>query len=254
MSRPSIQPSSRRRCRKAPTNGLQIVGVVAPRNPIVGDLPGCCARAASGHATAVPPSSVMNSRRPMSNMAVSSPPSACRAQPATVRPVSLMGGPELYELKVASIYPNWGAVLPPSGEADIARRSPRCHRSDCRHWRNGIYGMSGGGRSLRLDARELDHLGPFVGLGCNESAELGGAKNHWDGADIAEPRPDVRRSQPGIDLAVEPFDDLHWRAGGRAETVPGPRLVSRQRLGDGRHVRQHVESLAARHRERRQAA
>src|SRR5262245_61936870 len=41
-------------------------------------------------------------------------------------------------------------------------------------------------RSLRLDARELDHLGPFLGFGCNESAELGGAKNHWDGADIAE--------------------------------------------------------------------
>src|SRR5262245_65147263 len=39
-------------------------------------------------------------------------------------------------------------------------------------------------RSLRLDARELDHLGPFLGFGCNESAELGGAKNHWDGADI----------------------------------------------------------------------
>src|SRR5262249_43394703 len=91
-------------------------------------------------------------------------------------------------------------------------------------------------RSLRLDARELDHLGPFLGFGCNESAELGGAKNHWDGADIVEPRPDVRRSQPGIDLAVEPFDDLHWRAGGRADPGPGPRLVSRQRLDDGRHV------------------
>src|SRR5262252_6148578 len=84
-------------------------------------------------------------------------------------------------------------------------------------------------RSLRLDARELDHLAPFLGFGCNESAELGGAKNHWDGADIAEPRPDVRRSQPGIDLAVEPFDDLHWRAGGRAEPDPGPRLVSSRR-------------------------
>ena len=52
-------------------------------------------------------------------------------------------------------------------------------------------------RSLRLDARELDHLGPFLGFGCNESAKVGGTKNHWDGADIAEPRPDVRRSQPG---------------------------------------------------------
>jgi len=31
-------------------------------NPITG-IAGCCARATSGHATAVPPSSVMNSRR-----------------------------------------------------------------------------------------------------------------------------------------------------------------------------------------------
>jgi hypothetical protein len=32
---------------------------------MVGNLAGCCARAASGHATAAPPSSVMNSRRLM---------------------------------------------------------------------------------------------------------------------------------------------------------------------------------------------
>ena len=34
------------------------------RNPITG-IAGCCARAASGHAAAAPPSSVMNSRRLM---------------------------------------------------------------------------------------------------------------------------------------------------------------------------------------------
>ena len=30
---------------------------------MIGSFPGCCARAASGHAAAAPPSSVMNSRR-----------------------------------------------------------------------------------------------------------------------------------------------------------------------------------------------
>jgi hypothetical protein len=30
---------------------------------MVGSFPGCCARAASGHAAATPPSSVMNSRQ-----------------------------------------------------------------------------------------------------------------------------------------------------------------------------------------------
>ena len=36
--------------------------VVAPKKPMVGTFPACCARAASGHAAA-PPSSVMTSRR-----------------------------------------------------------------------------------------------------------------------------------------------------------------------------------------------
>ena len=39
-----------------------VSGDVALRNPITG-IAGCCARAASGHAAAAPPSSVMNSRR-----------------------------------------------------------------------------------------------------------------------------------------------------------------------------------------------
>ena len=38
------------------------IGRAPSRNPITG-IAGCCARAASGHATAAPPSSVMNSRR-----------------------------------------------------------------------------------------------------------------------------------------------------------------------------------------------
>ena len=37
---------------------------VEPRNPITG-IAGCCARAASGQATAAPPNNVMNSRRLM---------------------------------------------------------------------------------------------------------------------------------------------------------------------------------------------
>ena len=50
--RPSIQPSSRSRCTKAAVQWLQAEGRRAPRNPMVGSLPGCCARAASGHAAA----------------------------------------------------------------------------------------------------------------------------------------------------------------------------------------------------------
>jgi hypothetical protein len=63
--RPSIQPSSRSRWTKAAYQWPWVAGVPDPMIPIVGSFPGCCARTASGHAAAAPPSRVMNSRRLM---------------------------------------------------------------------------------------------------------------------------------------------------------------------------------------------
>src|SRR5262249_46155689 len=57
-------------------------GAAAARMPITG-IAGCCAHAASGHAAAAPPSSVMKLRRPLSSMALSPPggrPSRSQAQ------------------------------------------------------------------------------------------------------------------------------------------------------------------------------
>src|SRR5215472_1582595 len=62
MVRSSIQPSSRSRWTKAAVHWLMAEAVPAPKNPMVGGFADCCARAASGHAAAAPPSSVMNSR------------------------------------------------------------------------------------------------------------------------------------------------------------------------------------------------
>src|SRR5262245_59693136 len=62
MVRPSVQPSSRSRCTKAATHSLAAERVLWPKKPMVGSLSPCCARTASGQATAAPPSSVMNSR------------------------------------------------------------------------------------------------------------------------------------------------------------------------------------------------
>src|SRR5215831_15767003 len=61
MVRPSTQPSSRRRATKAAAHGAK-PEALAPRNPIVGSLPVCCAPATSGHAAAAPRNG-MNSRR-----------------------------------------------------------------------------------------------------------------------------------------------------------------------------------------------
>src|SRR5262245_20435091 len=62
MVRPSTQPSSRRRAAKAPAHGAK-PEALAPRNPIVGSLPVCCADVLMGHVAVALTISVMNSRR-----------------------------------------------------------------------------------------------------------------------------------------------------------------------------------------------
>ena len=77
--RPSAQPSSRSRCRKALVHWVQPACVPAPRNPMVGSRVAGCARAASGQATAAP-SRVTNSRRLMT------PPPAHASHPVYATP------------------------------------------------------------------------------------------------------------------------------------------------------------------------
>ena len=60
---PSIQPSSRRRSKKATVHAFQTVAS-APSTPICRGVP-CCANATSGHAATVPERSSTNSRRVM---------------------------------------------------------------------------------------------------------------------------------------------------------------------------------------------
>ena len=50
------------RATKADTHGAK-PDAFAPRNPMVGSLPGCCAFADNGHIAATPPNNVMRSRR-----------------------------------------------------------------------------------------------------------------------------------------------------------------------------------------------
>ncbi|MFL5216243.1 MAG: ABC transporter substrate binding protein [Microvirga sp.] len=63
MVRPSIQPSSRSRCTKAAVRWVWPEGVLAPRNPMVGAVPVCCAPAPRGQAAAAPRKAARTSRR-----------------------------------------------------------------------------------------------------------------------------------------------------------------------------------------------
>src|SRR5262245_3060402 len=70
---PSTNPASFRPCRKGSTIYAKPAAGVLLRNPTTG-IAACCARAATGHAVAAPPSSVMNWRRLRSSMGSSPEP------------------------------------------------------------------------------------------------------------------------------------------------------------------------------------
>ena len=59
---PSTNPASFRPCANAVARSSELAAVVLRRNPTIG-VAGCCARAASGHATAEPATTLMKSRR-----------------------------------------------------------------------------------------------------------------------------------------------------------------------------------------------
>src|SRR5262245_33242394 len=71
--------------------------------------------------------------------------------------------------------------------------------------------------SLRLDRCELDHLGPFFRVFGYELLEIGRRAGKRSRAHIGVPSLDAGACQPRIDLAIEPLDDLGWRAPWRAD-------------------------------------
>jgi len=53
---------------------------------------------------------------------------------------------------------------------------------------------------LRLGARELDDLGPFLGFVGHEPPELGGRHRHWIGAQTFDPGVELRIGEASYDL------------------------------------------------------
>ena len=97
--------------------------------------------------------------------------------------------------------------------------------------------------SLRLDARELDHPGPFVDVFGDELGELvRRVRRHRDCAEISEPLLDVRVEHRRVGLSVERRDDLRRCALGDAETDPASRLVALEEAVDRRYVRQEWQA------------
>src|SRR5580700_7909837 len=103
-------------------------------------------------------------------------------------------------------------------------------------------------RSLRLDVRELDHLGPFFGFVGDELAEIGGRAWKWHGAEIGKSLLQRGVGEAGIYLLVELVDDVGRRALGRADAVEAARIVARHELRHARNIRQGIGARRRRHR------
>src|SRR5882724_5122268 len=100
-------------------------------------------------------------------------------------------------------------------------------------------------RLFGLDAGPFDHLAPFFGLGGDVGAEFRRRIEQRRGGDLPVSPFDRGAGEPGVDLAVEPFDDLGRRAARDADAAPGIGLVAGDGFADRRHVRQEFRPRLA---------
>src|SRR5215831_20641992 len=84
--------------------------------------------------------------------------------------------------------------------------------------------------SVRPDARELHHLGPFLNVLGDELAELGGRTCKPRVAKVCNPRFHRGIGENSIDLLVEFLDDIGGRILWRADTQPRARIIARQKI------------------------
>src|SRR5262249_27394241 len=108
-------------------------------------------------------------------------------------------------------------------------RSPQCFQEpNFRPWSNR---WSLNNSSLRLDARELDHPRPFLGLVANEFSKISGRARNYHAAQVHKPRLERRIGQAGIDLFVKLANDCFRGVSRRADAVPGARFIARNEFG-----------------------
>src|SRR5262245_1672368 len=124
-----------------------------------------------------------------------------------------------------------------SGLPESGHRYPTVQSRDCSHSPIGRYRISAL-FSVRLHARELDHLAPLLCLGCHIGAELRGAEHYWRHDQFGKTRLDCRVCDPGIDLTAELLNDRGAACplGLRAQSKRAPRSPERSPQRSARQV------------------
>src|SRR5262245_33559505 len=90
--------------------------------------------------------------------------------------------------------------------------------------------------TLRLDVGRPHHLAPLLGVVSDELAEICGRADKRRASKVGKPRLHLGIGEAGVDLLVEPIDDLGGRVPGHADAVPETRFVARHKLTDSRRV------------------
>src|SRR6476620_4642461 len=100
---------------------------------------------------------------------------------------------------------------------------------------------------LRLDIRELHHLGPLLCFVADELAKVLAQAWKWADAQFDEPRVEFGGGEAGVDLLVEFFDNCSRCVSGCGDAIPAARLIAWQKLGHGRNIRKHGRALCCRY-------
>src|SRR5262245_64706624 len=128
--------------------------------------------------------------------------------------------------------------------------TPRLAESVPRDSRNGImeYRASAASAvSLRLDASELDHFAPLLGLVDNQLAELGRRSRQRR---AAEARPHLGVGKRHVNFLVQLLHDVFWRVPGGTDASPETRFVARHEFSHRGDVWQHWRACRGCHRQR----
>src|SRR5262245_40132367 len=104
--------------------------------------------------------------------------------------------------------------------------------------------------SFRLDARGFHHLGPFLSFGSEMRAELGRREQQRARTNLGKLGPDAGIGETRIHLAIEPLDDLTWRASRSPDAKPRRGFIARNRLCNGLNIGELIDARARRDRER----
>src|SRR5262245_59986922 len=108
------------------------------------------------------------------------------------------------------------------------------------------YGISASvAPSLRLDIRELDHLGPLFGFSRDKPTEIVWRARDRRCSQVCKSCTHRRVAEAGVNLSIELVYVFRWSLLWRAESKPDAHLEPRQELPDSRDGRQRRRSRSA---------